>query len=191
MKYCSSCGAEVVFRTPQNDDRERYICISCDTVHYQNPNVVAGCLPVWEDRVLLCKRAIEPRLDFWTLPAGFMEMGETSTEAALRETMEEANAKVDIHHLYVVINLPHVNQVYMMFRSSLLDLEYAPGIESKEVKLFKKNEIPWENIAFATIRHTLEFYFEDRERGEYPLHVGDIVKKGDYLDFRPGPVVTG
>lgn len=187
MNYCSHCGAAVMIRIPPNDDRERFVCNSCDTIHYQNPKVIAGCIPVWDDRILMCKRAIEPRSGYWTLPAGFMELGETTTEAALRETREEVNASVSIQSLYVVINLPHVNQVHMLFRSQLLDLEYSPGAETTDVNLFAEDEIPWTDIAFGSIRHTLNFYFEDRKMKNFPLHVGDILKEGSGFRFRPGP----
>lgn len=187
MNFCSHCGAEVILRIPEDDNRERYVCISCDMIHYQNPNVVAGCIPVWEDKVLLCKRAIEPRYGLWTLPAGFMEMGETTEEAAIRETLEEANARVAVQNLYVIINLPHANQVYMMFRSELTDLDFDPGHESLEVTLFPEETIPWDSIAFATIKQTLRFYFADRPSGKFPLHVGDIVKSDSGFDFRLGP----
>lgn len=189
MNYCSHCGAAVIIRVPANDDRERYVCNSCDTIHYQNPKVITGCIPVWNEKILLCKRAIEPRSGYWTLPAGFMELGETTTEAALRETIEEANARVDIQNLYVVVNLPHVNQVHMLFRSRLLDLEYSPGTESTDVNLFTEDEIPWNDIAFGSIRHTLKFYFEDRKKENFPLHVGDILKEGSEFIFRSGPAV--
>ena len=165
MKYCSQCGAEIVVRIPDDDNRERHVCSGCDTIHYQNPKIVAGCIPAWEDKVLLCRRAIEPRHGYWTLPAGFMELGETSLEAAVRETLEEANARVDIQDLYMVINLPHVDQVYMMFRSRLLDTEFHPGAESQEVGLFTQEEIPWDTLAFATIRETLRYYYEDIREG--------------------------
>ena len=187
MKYCSICGEQVNLKIPADDTRERYVCVSCETIHYQNPNVVAGCIPVWGDQVLLCRRAIEPRYGLWTLPAGFMEMGETSTEAALRETLEEANARVEIQQLYVVLNLPQVNQVYMMFRSKLLDLDFRPGTESLETALFTEAQIPWNDLAFRTIRHTLEFYFEDRRQGKYPLHFGDVIREKDTYSYRDGP----
>lgn len=187
MKYCSICGEQVILKVPVDDTRERYVCISCETIHYQNPNVVAGCIPVWGDQVLLCRRAIEPRYGLWTLPAGFMEMGETSTQAALRETLEEANARVEIQDLYVVINLPQVNQVYMMFRSKLLDLDFRPGVESLQTALFPEAQIPWDDLAFRTIRHTLEFYFEDRRKGTYPLHFGDILREENIYIYRDGP----
>lgn len=187
MKFCSNCGAEVVLNIPEGDNRERHICTSCELIHYQNPNVVTGCLATWEDKVLLCKRAIEPRYGLWTLPAGFMEMGETSTEAAIRETLEEANARVNVECLYVVLNLPQANQVYMIFRSTLKDLDFSPGAESLEVRLFEEQEIPWNKIAFGTIKHSLKFYFEDKAKGEYSLHVGDIIKARDSYQFHPGP----
>ncbi len=190
MNFCSHCGETVILKIPEDDNRQRYVCLSCEMIHYQNPKVVTGCLPVWEDKILLCKRAIKPRYGLWTLPAGFMELGETTVEAAARETMEEANARVNIQGLYVVINLPQVDQVFMMFRSQLLDLDFAPGVESLAVELYTKQDIPWDSLAFGTIRQTLDFFFEDQQTGDYPLHVGDIVKHGDNYSFRPGPAET-
>ncbi|TXF12173.1 NUDIX hydrolase [Pelomicrobium methylotrophicum] len=174
MNFCSNCGARVEYKVPPGDTLPRYVCPACGTIHYQNPKLVVGCIPEWEDRVLLCRRAIEPRYGYWTLPAGFMENGETTFEAALRETMEEARARVELGPLYTVYNLPHVNQVYMMFRARLLDLDFRPGEESLEVKLFGEPEVPWNELAFRTIHATLRNYFADRGRGEFPLHVGTI-----------------
>ncbi|PZP56007.1 MAG: NUDIX hydrolase [Azospira oryzae] len=174
MNFCSNCGARVEYKVPPGDTLPRYVCPACGTIHYQNPKLVVGCIPEWEDRVLLCRRAIEPRYGYWTLPAGFMENGETTFEAALRETMEEACARVELGPLYTVYNLPHVNQVYMMFRARLLDLDFRPGEESLEVKLFGEPEVPWNELAFRTIHATLRNYFADRGRGEFPLHVGTI-----------------
>ena len=185
MKYCSLCGAEVRVEIPSGDNRPRHVCADCDTVHYQNPKIVAGCIPVWEDRILLCKRAIEPRHGYWTLPAGFMEIGETTSEAALRETVEEANARVELEGLYALMNLPHVDQVYMMFRSSLKDLDFYPGEESSEVRLFYEDEIPWEELAFTTIRETLRLYFADRRQNRFVFRTGDIAKISDQLTFIP------
>ena len=187
MNYCSHCGAPITRIIPPEDDRLRYVCEACQTIHYQNPKVVAGCLPVYEDKILLCRRAINPRAGFWTLPAGFMELDETSLEAAVRETLEEANARVEIIELYAVFNLPHVNQVYMMFRSELLDRQFSPGAESLDTRLFNEEEIPWDELAFTTIRQTLKFFFQDRTIGEYRLHTGDIIKDGDRYSFRSGP----
>lgn len=184
MNYCSQCGASVIVKVPEADNRPRHVCTSCNTVHYQNPKIVTGCIPVWEDKVLLCKRAIEPRHGYWTLPAGFMELGETSPQAAVRETLEEANARVELDGLYIVMNLPQVDQVYMMFRSKLLDIDFSPGEESLEVQLYKEEDIPWDSLAFATIRHTLRFFFEDQKRQQYTMRAGDIIKEGGSYCFR-------
>lgn len=183
MKYCCYCSAELIYDIPDDDNRHRYMCKQCDTIHYQNPKIVAGCIPVWKDQVLLCKRAIQPRLGYWTLPAGFMELGETSLEAGMRETLEEANARVEVEDLFAVLNLPYVDQVYMMFRSRLLDLDFSPGAESQEVKLYKEDEIPWDELAFTPIRETLKLYFGDRSQGKFQLHSGDVIKKEDRYDF--------
>lgn len=185
MKYCCYCSADLIYAIPDDDNRHRYICKSCDTIHYQNPKIVAGCIPVWEDQVLLCKRAIEPRLGYWTLPAGFMELGESTLEAGIRETLEEANARVEVEDLFAVFSLPYVGQVYMMFRSSLVDLDFSPGVESLEVQLFKEEDIPWDELAFTTIRATLKLYFEDRRQGQFSIHTGDVVKRENSYEFIP------
>jgi ADP-ribose pyrophosphatase YjhB (NUDIX family) len=143
-------------------------------VHYQNPKLVAGCLAEWGDQVLMCRRAIEPRHGLWTLPAGFMENGETTREAALREALEEANARVEIIELYSLYDLPHISQVYCLFRARLLDLDLHPGAESLEVRLFREEEIPWDALAFASITRTLQSYFEDRRTGRFRLRTGTI-----------------
>jgi ADP-ribose pyrophosphatase YjhB (NUDIX family) len=178
MKYCSQCGSAVVLRVPAGDDRPRHVCEACGSIHYSNPKVVVGCIPEWEDRILLCRRAIEPRYGLWTLPAGFMENGETTQQGAARETREEANAQVEVGALYSLFNLPHINQVYLVFRSRLLDLDFGPGSESLEVRLFGEAEIPWREIAFPVIQETLGLYFRDRSRGGFALHTGDIVRIG-------------
>ncbi|MDM8569849.1 NUDIX hydrolase, partial [Thiotrichales bacterium HSG1] len=178
MNYCSHCGsAQLVSKIPKGENLPRIVCEACNTIHYQNPKIVAGCLPVWEDKVLLCKRAIQPRYGLWTLPAGFMENNETVEQAATRETWEESEASVELLNLYTLISLPHISQVYIMFRAKLLNLKFAPGTESLDVRLFTKNEIPWENIAFRTIHKTLTHYFEDNISGEFPLHLDVINKK--------------
>lgn len=174
MNFCSACGASVTFRIPAGDTLPRYVCDQCETVHYENPKVVVGCIPEWGDRILLCKRAIEPRLGFWTLPAGFLENGETAAAGAVRETLEEAEARVDIGPLYTFYNLPHINQIYLMFRGRLLDLDFGPGSESLEVRLFREDEIPWQEIAFRTVGETLKHFFADRARGQFEFHLGDI-----------------
>jgi ADP-ribose pyrophosphatase YjhB (NUDIX family) len=174
MKFCSHCGAPVSLKIPSGDNRPRFVCDRCGSIHYQNPRMVVGCLPEWEDKVLLCRRAIEPKHGFWTLPAGFMENGETTAEGAIRETLEEAGARVEVINLYSMINVPNINQVYLLFRARLLDLDFHPGEESLEVALFREDEIPWHAIAFRTVHQTLEQYYEDRHRGLFQLHVGDL-----------------
>ncbi|MCP5143584.1 MAG: NUDIX hydrolase [Gammaproteobacteria bacterium] len=191
MKFCSQCGsARIEHVVPMGDSRPRHVCPECATIYYQNPKIVAGCLPVYGDRVLLCRRAIEPRHGFWTLPAGFMENEETTVEAAMRETREEANANVEIEQLYTLINLPHVSQVYMMYRAKLLDLDFHPGAESLEVALFTEDTLPWNALAFPTVAQTLRFYFEDRQRQDFLFRAGDIVRVDGqpiYLERRPSP----
>jgi ADP-ribose pyrophosphatase YjhB (NUDIX family) len=174
MKYCSSCGAPVTLRVPSGDTLPRHVCDACATIHYLNPRMVVGCIPEWEDRILLCRRAIEPRHGFWTVPAGYMENGETTFQGAMRETLEEANARVEIGPLYALYNIPHINQVYLLFRARLLDGDVHPGAETLEVRLMAENEIPWDQIAFASVRNTLTHYYEDRRRGDYQFHMGTI-----------------
>lgn len=174
IRHCRSCGTAVAYRIPDDDNRERAVCPNCGTVHYENPLSVVGTLPVWEDRVLLCRRAIEPRRGFWTLPAGFLELGETTEQGASRETAEEAGARVDLLGLYTLLNVVRVGQIHLFYRAALLDTDFAPGDESLEVKLFGEAEIPWEDIAFRTVAETLKHYFADRRHGRYPLHTADI-----------------
>ncbi len=174
MKFCSNCGATVQLRVPPGDTLPRHVCDACHTIHYQNPRMVVGCIPEWEDRILLCRRAIEPRHGLWTVPAGYMENGETTFDGALRETLEEANARVEIGPLYALYNIPHINQVYILFRGRLLDLDVSPGAETLEVRLFAEHEIPWDGIAFASVRNTLTHYYQDRRNGEYQFHLGTI-----------------
>jgi ADP-ribose pyrophosphatase YjhB (NUDIX family) len=178
MKFCSHCGsARIALRIPEGDTLPRFVCPDCGTVHYQNPKVVVGCLPEWEGRVLLCKRAIEPRYGLWTLPAGFLENGETIVAGALRETVEEARAHVEPGELYTVISLPQINQVYMMFRARLLNLDFGPGSESLEVSLFDEADIPWESLAFRTITRTLRNYFLDRKQGGFPVRISSLERR--------------
>ena len=174
MKFCSNCGATLSFTIPPGDNRERHVCHDCDTVHYINPRIVTGCLPGWDDRVLLCKRAIEPRRGYWTLPAGFLENGETIAAGAARETAEEANARVDELELYTVFSLPHISQAYMFFRATLCDLEFSSGEESLEVRLFREQDIPWEELAFPVITQSLRFFFEDRLTGQFPVRSREL-----------------
>jgi ADP-ribose pyrophosphatase YjhB (NUDIX family) len=184
MKFCSECAHPVTLLIPQDDNRPRHVCSHCGIIHYQNPKMVIGSIPVWQHngdtQILLCKRAIEPRHGYWTLPAGFMENNETTTEAACRETVEEAGANIELHQLFSLLNVPHVHQVHMFYRATLLDLDYAPGIESLEVKLFSEADIPWDDIAFLTVGHTLKLFFEDLAKvkagGTYGFHSHDIMK---------------
>ncbi len=177
MKFCSQCGNPLEHRIPEGDNRHRHVCPSCDTIHYVNPNIVAGTLPVYEERVLLCKRAIEPRLGYWTLPAGFMEMHETTTQAAIRETWEEAEAKVSIDGLYSMIDVPHIGQVHIFYRATILNGAFGVGSESLETRLFSESEIPWDEIAFPTVKYTLRQFFSDRLERSFPVHVHDITFK--------------
>jgi ADP-ribose pyrophosphatase YjhB (NUDIX family) len=175
MKFCPHCGNEVRLQVPTGDNRERHVCVSCEAIHYHNPRIITGCLPVYQDKVLLCRRAIEPRLGFWTLPAGFLELGETVAAGAVRETVEEAGAHVQVGDLYCMFNLPHIGQVYMMYLAELSEPAFAAHTEeSLEVRLFTEAEIPWKELAFRTMWRTLHHYFEDRRSGKYALHVEDI-----------------
>ncbi len=174
MNYCSHCGARVSLRIPDGDSLPRYVCDNCHTIHYQNPKLVIGSIPEWEDSILLCRRAIEPRHGFWTLPAGFMENCETTAQAAARETSEEALAEVEIGDLFTLFNVPHINQVHLFFRARLLEPVFGAGVESLEVKLFREDEIDWEEVAFASVRCTLQHFFADRKKGQFDFHIGDI-----------------
>jgi len=174
-QHCPICGGQIEYRVPADDNRERATCTVCGTIQYENPLNVVGTLPVWGDQVLLCKRAIEPRLGKWTLPAGFMELGETLAEGAARETVEEAGASIELQHLYCVMNVVRVGQVHVFYRAKLLSPEFDPGPETLEARLFHEHEIPWDEIAFHTIREALQRFFEDRRSGNgYPLHTSDI-----------------
>ena len=179
MKYCNQCAHPVTLRVPPGDNLPRYICDNCATVHYQNPKTVVGCIPEWQGKILLCKRAIEPRLGRWTLPAGFMENGETTNEAAARETLEEACATVDNMVLYVLFSLPHINQVYLMYRGDLRDGIASAGEETSEVMLLEESEIPWDDLAFPVIEETLKLFYKDRQTGQFPMRTGDIIRGPD------------
>ncbi len=174
MKFCSNCGQPVALRIPDGDDRDRHVCIGCGTIHYQNPRIIVGMLATHGDRVLLCRRAIEPRLGYWTLPAGFMENNETSVQGAHRETWEEARARIVNDSFYRVFDLPHISQVYMFYRGELLAGDYGVGPESTESALFHEHEIPWRELAFPVVQETLREFFEDRRSGHYPVRVSRI-----------------
>ena len=175
MRFCSSCAAPLTVRIPPGDTLPRHVCEACGAIHYQNPKLVIGAIPEWDDKVLLCRRAIEPRAGFWTLPAGFMENAETTAQAAIRETLEEARARIEIGDLFSLINVPHISQVHLHYRARLLDLDFSPGEETAEVGLFSESEIPWTELAFRSIGMTMRFYYEDRKAGRFGFHLGDIL----------------
>jgi ADP-ribose pyrophosphatase YjhB (NUDIX family) len=170
MQFCSTCGHPVTQRVPAGDTRLRACCDRCGAIHYVNPRPVVGTVPVWGDSVLLCRRAIEPRHGKWTLPAGFMEIGETTAEGALRETLEEAGARVKLGPLFTMIDVPHVEQVHIFYHAELLDLDFAPGEESLDVQLFEEAAVPWAEIAFRTVAATLRHFYADRARGHFEVH---------------------
>ena len=178
LKHCRGCGTAVVYRLPDDGDTKlRAVCPACNTVHYENPLNVVGTIPTWgEDgeQVLLCKRNIEPRWGKWTLPAGFMELGETTAEGAARETVEEAGAQFEMQPIFALMNVAKVGQVHLFYRAKLLSPHFDPGSETIEAKLFTEAEIPWDEIAFRTVRETLKLYFEDRRAAKFDFHVMDI-----------------
>ncbi|MGD9833693.1 MAG: NUDIX hydrolase [Piscinibacter sp.] len=174
IKHCRACGAPAQYTVPADDNRERATCTVCCTIHYENPLNVVGTVPAWDDQVLLCRRNIEPRYGFWTLPAGFMELGETTAEGALRETVEEAGAKVEMQALFTVLNVARVGQVHFFYRARLLDTAFDPGPETIEARLFREHEVPWEEIAFRTVKETLHRWFDDRRKGQFGIHCADI-----------------
>jgi ADP-ribose pyrophosphatase YjhB (NUDIX family) len=170
MNYCTQCGTHVELRIPEGDSHLRHVCPQCGEIHYQNPKVIVGCIAQWEQRILLCRRAIEPCYGLWTLPAGFMENGESTTQAALRETYEEACARVSIEGLFALINIPHISQVHLFYRARLLDTNFGAGEESLETQLFSEDEIPWNELAFSSVDHCLKAYFGDRRTGRFEFH---------------------
>ncbi|MDX1492315.1 MAG: NUDIX hydrolase [Pseudohongiellaceae bacterium] len=176
MKHCHHCAGPITHHVPEGDDKLRYCCLSCDIIFYQNPNNIVGTLPVYGSKVLLCRRAIEPRYNKWTLPAGFMENGETTIAGAIRESWEEAGITIrqENTELYTLFNLPYINQVYLFFLSKLDSPEYKAGAESLEVALFEEHEIPWDELAFPVVRISLEHYFADRKNNSFPVRMFDL-----------------
>ena len=174
IRFCRACGSEVSYRIPADDNRERAVCTACGTIHYENPTNVVGTVPVWGDQVLLCKRAIEPRYGLWTLPAGFLELGETTAQGAIRETIEEAGAQIELGALFSVLDVPRVGQVHLFYLATMTSTALDPGSETLEARLFREDEIPWDQIAFRTVRETLQFFFTDRRRAHFEFHVADI-----------------
>ena len=161
-------------RVPPGDSLPRSVCDACGEIHYQNPKLVVGAIAEWDGRLLLCRRAIEPRYGYWTLPAGFMENGETTGQAASRETLEEAGARIELGEPFAMLSIPQVNQVHLFYRARLLDLDFKPGEESLEVALLTESAVPWKDIAFRTVGVTLQHYFADRAGGRFGFHAGDI-----------------
>lgn len=174
MNFCSHCGASVQLRTPADDDRPRYICTHCGRVHYENPKMVVGCIPEWEDKILLCRRNIEPQKGKWTLPAGYLENKESVMEGARRETLEESGAVVEDLCPYLLIDILYINQVYLMFRAQMQKPEFRPTQESSEVVLMREEDVPWDQIAFLAIEKTLRSFFKDRASGSFPFRIRPI-----------------
>lgn len=174
MNYCSACGQAVTQKVPPGDNLPRFVCETCQAIHYHNPKIVVGCIPEWEGQVLLCRRAIEPRVGLWTFPAGFMELGESTEQAAVRETQEEAQADVTITGLSAVLSLPDFGQVYLVFRGRMTAPTFQAGPESLDVRLFSLSDIPWENMAFPVVTEALSRYVDDIKTGRFPLHLGSL-----------------
>lgn len=195
MKFCSACGNPVEFRVPPGDTLPRHVCGSCGTIHYHNPRIIVGCVPEAADgRILMCRRAIEPRLGLWTFPAGFLELGETGAQGAARETLEESQAKVEGLELFAAIGVPYVSQVYLLYRGRMVDEQHGPTSESSETRLMREEEIPWEEIAFPTIYHGLKYFFEDRAKGERGFHALDLtarLPKGQNKDHQLSTAAAG
>ncbi|MFC1885810.1 NUDIX hydrolase [Thermodesulfobacteriota bacterium] len=176
MKYCSECGGKVVHRIPIDDDRKRFVCDACGIIYYNNPKVVVGCIPVWEDRILFCRRAIEPCYGKWTIPAGYLENGETVEEGAMRETYEEAGATIEHLKPYALYNITFINQIYLFFRAGIKDGDFKAGRESLEVRLLTENEIPWDDLAFKAVRSVLRRYVKNLAEGVFPFRTDDILQ---------------
>jgi len=181
MKFCSQCAAPISIKIPVDDSRERHVCESCGIIHYFNPRNVVGSIPVFGRQILLCRRAIEPRYGYWTLPAGFMELGESTSIGAARETQEEAGAIVQIGPLYSLLNVPHAEQVHLFYLAKMSSPEFQAGEESLEVALFDEEDIPWSEIAFPTVKQTLEWFFNDRAAGLFDTGVEFNVRSRDIL----------
>jgi ADP-ribose pyrophosphatase YjhB (NUDIX family) len=177
VNFCSHCGQPVTLRVPEGDNRPRHVCASCGTIHYRNPKIVVGCVPEWQGRILICRRAIEPRLGYWTIPAGFLENGETLHTGAERESREEALARVEIGSLLAVVSVLYAEQVHITFRAALPQPKFGVGEESLEVKLVDEAEIPWKDIAFASVEFALRRYFSDRSAGLEGLHFTEISRR--------------
>jgi len=174
IRYCILCGAVVSFTVPAGDNLPRHVCPNCGHIHYENPRLVVGCIAEYDGAILLCRRAIEPRLGFWTLPAGFMENGETTADAARRETKEEAGATVIIDAPFAMISIAHINQVHLFYRGRLASGEFSAGEESLEVAMYNPETVPWEQLSFRSVALCLEQYFSDRRCGTYDFHESQL-----------------
>lgn len=178
LRHCRECGGHLIYRVPDDgDNKPRAICTKCGAVHYENPLNVVGTVCCWGDRgekILLCRRNIEPRKGFWTLPAGFMELDETTSQGAARETLEEAGAEFELQALYSVVNVRRVGQVHLFYRAKLSSSSFSPGPETLEAALFSEHEIPWDELAFKTVKATLQCYFADQRNGKFGLHELDV-----------------
>lgn len=174
MRYCSQCGSKISYRIPPGDNLPRFICDQCQTIYYENPKIVVGCIPEWDGRILFCRRAIEPQYGKWTVPAGYLENGETVAAGAGRETYEEAGATVQDIQPFAIFDLVFVGQIYLIFRSGLKHPGFKAGHESLDVRFFREEEVPWDELAFPVIRKALRLYFEDRSKGGFSFHTGEI-----------------
>lgn len=170
IEYCNLCGKAVALEVPEGDSLPRHVCQSCGHIHYLNPRLVIGCVAEWNSKILLCRRAIEPRLGFWTLPAGFMENGETTADAAIRETWEEAGAKIGIDAAFAMVSIAHINQVHLFYRGKMVSGDFAAGTESLEVALFSPDDIPWDDLSFRSVSYCLKHYLDDKQRGAFGFH---------------------
>src|SRR3954464_401969 len=174
MKFCANCGAKVVQRVPPGDSLPRFVCDECGEIHYQNPKMVVGTIPEHEGRILLCRRAIEPRYGYWTLPGGFMENDESTSQAALRETGGGGGANIEMGEPFTLISVPRVNQVHLYYRARLRNLEFKPGEETLEVAMVEEAAVPWDDIAFRAVAAPLRLWFADRKRGTFTFHTEDL-----------------
>ena len=176
MKFCSNCGNQVTQQIPDGDNRLRFVCDQCNSIHDQNPLVIVGILPEYKQQILLCKRAIEPQKGRWTLPAGFLENDESTLEGALRECFEEAKARVIDPKLYALYDIPYINQIYVFYRAQLANNQFEPTAESTEVALFDKEKIPWDQLAFPVVRAVLKQFLSDREKGQFDI-IQDVITR--------------
>lgn len=180
MNFCVNCGHKTTEKIPLGDQQIRSVCNSCGSIHYINPKVICGALVLWDNKVLLCRRAIEPRYGLWTLPAGYMELFETMEQGAARETREEAEAEVEIEQLYCMYNIPRIGQIYVLFKANLIDGKFGAGEETIETRLFDEADIPWTELAFPSVEHTLRHYFADRKNNIFPMHLETLGSRLDH-----------